>query len=137
MVQGNEVGMKPLLGPRTSIVPLRVHHRIASEPLEPVCKWASKTLYPIGSELLDGAPAAPPLLLPALLHGLRAKREDSTGPGHPSHDSGSCGPPALPESPQLPPWGNSLLLGKLIHYSLKAPFLAGSKLPVLHFAATT
>lgn len=42
--------------------------------------------------------------------------------------------PCLPNSL---PRGTHLLLGKLIHYSLKAPFLAGSKLPTLHFAATT
>ena len=42
--------------------------------------------------------------------------------------------PCLPNSL---PRGTHLLLEKLIHYSLKAPFLAGSKLPTLHFAATT
>lgn len=49
-------------------------------------------------------------------------------------------PPSTQLRPCLPhslPLGTHLLLGKLIHYSLKAPFLAGSKLPTLHFAATT
>ena len=53
---------------------------------------------------------------------------------------GEVSPLMIAARPCLPhplPRGTHLLLGKLIHYSLKAPFLAGSKLPALHFAATT
>lgn len=74
--------------------------------------------------------------------GLTCSGDLRLGPGHPKPRSWGESRPGTTDQPRpcLPlslPRGTHLLLGKLIHYSLKAPFLAGSKLPALHFAATT
>ena len=76
--------------------------------------------------------------------GLTSSGDLRSGPGHlrPRSWAASRGAPhhqpsPTPASPTPSLGGTRLLLGKLIHYSLKAPFLAGSKLPTLHFVATT
>lgn len=105
-------------------VPLRVAEGDANGTSQPLL-W--------GPGLIPGSPRSPCLLQPpALRLGL-----DTPGPVLGSKQV----PPSISPAPPLPPNslppGTHLLLGKLIHYSLKALFLAGSKLPALHFAATT
>lgn len=112
-----------------------------------------------GVWVVPGSPGSPPLSCYSLLQvpaplktqfpllyngeGVDIQRRLMIGAWTPQTDTLGSRQFPLPSTqprPFLPhslPRGTHLLLGKLIHYSLKAPFLAGSKLPALHFAATT